>query len=126
MTLLSIRRIALALSLGLAAPAALPVAAFAQDAGQGVIHPRGHRGHRLMRMSRALGLSAEQQTQIRSILQEARAQGRALRESTPEGDRRQVMRQHRHEVRERIAAILTPEQRERARELRMRHRGQRA
>lgn len=104
------------LLLGLAAPAA------AQDAPapDHVEAPDGRRGHhhrrhRMMRrLFSQLDLSDEQRAQIRSIRQQARTEGRALRES---GDR-DAMFQHRRQTHERIRAVLTDAQRTRLGELR--------
>lgn len=78
--------------------------------------PRGQRGgphltveQRLERMTEHLGLTAEQQEQIRALLQEREQQREQIRAS---GERpaREEMRQLREQFRERIRAILTEEQ----------------
>lgn len=67
-----------------------------------------NRGAAFEEMRRELNLTDEQAAQVRSILEETRGEYRALREETrPRYDR------IRHGARERIRALLTPEQRER-------------
>jgi Spy/CpxP family protein refolding chaperone len=88
---------ALALTLGLA--------------GGAMAGPRG-RGpeavkERVAKMKQRLDLSDEQAQKIEAILTEAHAQGEADRTQT---------RQHRREVRERIQAVLTEEQKAKAAE----------
>ncbi|MFK7986342.1 MAG: hypothetical protein AB8I08_09950 [Sandaracinaceae bacterium] len=110
-------RFALAAGLAGAVGFAAPVAvSFAQDTGADASAEecehrgrRGHRGH-MRRMAQELELTEAQRTEIRGIMQEARA-NRGER-----GDRAA-----RGAVRERIQAVLTPEQRTRAAELRQTH-----
>lgn len=103
----------LAGALGFAAPVAVGFAQGPAASGDeahahhGRRGRHGHRGH-FRRMARELDLSEAQRTEIRSILQEARGRRGA-----------------RGEVRERIQAVLTAEQRARAAELRQNHARQR-
>lgn len=127
-----LHRFLLAAGLGAAIGFAAPVAstAAAQDApsadaergpnARGRRHRRHGRRRGMRRMMREIGVTDAQREQMRAIRRTSREQGRSLRES---GDRA-AMRAHRRAVRERIQAILTPEQRARARELRAQH-GQR-
>ncbi|HJL14067.1 MAG TPA: hypothetical protein RMH99_00355 [Sandaracinaceae bacterium LLY-WYZ-13_1] len=127
----SLPRVALAAGLAGAIGLAAPVTSFAQTAdapraedrrrGHGM-HHRGHhhRGHarRGMRhVLRQLDLSDAQREEIRSLVREARSQARDA-----EPERRRALRR---QVRARIGAILTPEQRERARQLRAERRQRR-
>ena len=62
-----------------------------------------------------LGLTEDQKSQIRSIREQAKEQGKALREDTsltPEQKREQVG-EIRRNAQEQISGLLTPEQRER-------------
>lgn len=106
----------LAGALGLAAPAV----SFAQDRGpsaeqgerdhcRGRGHRRAGRGHPMRRMFQELDLSDAQREQIRGIMRDAR------------GQRGEGRGEARRQVRERIQAVLTPAQRQRAQELRAEH-----
>jgi Spy/CpxP family protein refolding chaperone len=115
----TLSRVALAAGLTAALGLAAPGTSFAQadaprvsddahrgpHARRGRRGPPGRRGH-LRRMLAQLDLSEDQRAQIREIVREARADRRARR----------------RQARERIEAVLTPEQREQARALRARHR----
>jgi Spy/CpxP family protein refolding chaperone len=126
----SVHRFALATGLGAAVALSGPVLASAQDDGgtpHHEWHGRGH-GHRhgrmeahFERMARELSLTPEQEAQIRAVLDEAREERRALRDQFREG-RRDAARALHARVQSRIEGILTPEQQQRARELRARHR----
>jgi Spy/CpxP family protein refolding chaperone len=70
--------------------------------------------HRVERMKEQLSLSDDQARQIEQIFREAQQQGKADRE---------VMRERHKKVREQINSILTPEQREKAEQMRKEHRG---
>lgn len=115
--------------LGLAAP--LASTAVAQDApsldaelgphARGRHHRRrGHRRAMMRQMMGRLGVTDAQRAEIREIRQSSRERARGLRQ----GGDRSALRAHRRAVRERIFAVLTPEQRERAEGLRALH-GQR-
>ena len=111
-------------AIGLAAP--LSSTAQAQEAPQAAERGahRGRHGDRMgerrghmQEMARELGLTDAQREQMRALRQGAQSRGRALRES---GDRA-ALGAHREAMRQRMAAILTPEQRARAQELRTEH-----
>jgi len=94
-----------------------------QPGGPGGGRPRGQRiEERLERLSKALNLTEDQKEKLKPILQDQAQQMRALREDsslTPEQRRekaRELFKAHREE----IAKILTPEQREKWKEMRER------
>jgi len=90
--------------------------ALAQD---GEARPRHDPEKRIERLAEALDLTDAQTTQIRSIFAEQADTRQELKES---GDR-EAMRAHMRETHERIASVLTEEQREKLGTLRE-HRGE--
>jgi Spy/CpxP family protein refolding chaperone len=74
---------------------------------------------RLERMSRRLNLTDEQKAKIRPILQDEQKQMKALREdaSLSPDQRRQQGREIRTSARKQIDEILTPEQKEKRKEM---------
>ncbi|AKF05164.1 hypothetical protein [Sandaracinus amylolyticus] len=120
--------LAAALSLPMLA-ASLP--ALAQDAGTPADGERpchgGRRGHhrdperRLQHMTQALGLDANQVALVRQAFEQARAEHEALRAQPRSPERREQHRAIMERTRERIDAVLTPEQRVRAEQLRAQH-----
>lgn len=125
----SMNRWALAAGLGATLAVGAPMVASAQDFG-GAHAEHGHHGRGMgarhfARMASELGLTPAQETQIRTIMQQARAEGRALREQTPAGQRGQAMRQLHERVRNQIRGVLTPEQQARAVALRQQHAAER-
>lgn len=74
---------------------------------------------RLAHLTEALGLSAEQQTQLRTIIAAQAEAMKRISESGLTGDeRREAMRAAREADRAEILAVLTPEQRQKFAELR--------
>lgn len=67
---------------------------------------------RLQKMAENLGLSAEQKEKVGAILKEQMEQGRTIREdeSLTQEQRREKMRAFGKATREKIRAVLTPEQ----------------
>ena len=90
---------------------------------------RGH-GERLAAFRAALAkldLSADQQTKVDGILADAKAQLQALRGEGKTGDRaalRDKVRTILRETHDKLAAVLTPEQKAKLRELMKEHRQQ--
>lgn len=83
----------------------------------------GQASHRAMRrfsemLEHRLGLTPEQKTEIDLILREARAESDAIRDEI-----RPKVEEHMAATRERIEAVLTPEQREEFQRMHERHRG---
>ncbi|UJR82205.1 hypothetical protein [Sandaracinus amylolyticus] len=125
--------LAAALSLPMFA-ASLP--ALAQDAGTPPADGErpchgGRRGHhrdperRLQHMTQALGLDANQVALVRQAFDQARAEHEALRAQPRSPERREQHRAIMERTRERIDAVLTPEQRARAEQLRADHHARR-
>jgi Spy/CpxP family protein refolding chaperone len=100
-TTTKIRRAAVAGLLGLTALALAPLTA--QAWGRGDRGPSPHRA--LERMTERLDLSAEQQGQVREILESSLAKGREAREA-----HRSEMETIRQETQDRLADLLSPEQ----------------
>jgi len=96
-----IRRAAVAGLLGLTALALAPLTA--QAWGRGDRGPSPDRA--LERMTERLDLSAEQQGQVREILESSFAKGREAREA-----HRSEMETIRQETQDRLAGVLSPEQ----------------
>ena len=99
-------------------PAAQP-AAGPQQPGQRARMRRDWVEDRLERMSRRLNLTDEQKAKIRLILQDEAKQLRALRQDTslsPDQQRQQA-REIRTSARKQIDQILTPEQKEKRKEM---------
>lgn len=97
----------------------------AEQAGaQTGAHPRvGQR--RIGRLAQALGLTDAQKAQIKSILQAQRPKVQAVRQNSslsPE-EKKSQLKAIGKETRAQIAAILTPEQKQKLAELRKRHQG---
>ncbi len=88
-------------------------------------HKRAHRGHpfsekRIEKTAERLGLDDAQVSKIKSIVSDAKAERELILEAA-DGDRsaaRGELRAHRSKVRTRIEAVMTPDQLEKARELR--------
>lgn len=86
--------------------------------------PHGSTDERLELLQRELELTPTQVDQIRQILTEKEQELRELKEgSSDRSTRHEAFRQLREETHERIAAVLTDEQRQRFQELRDRHHG---
>jgi Spy/CpxP family protein refolding chaperone len=106
-------------------PAVQAAAPTSQNAQAGM--PRGH-GARLAAFKAAvakLDLTADQQTKIDGILADAKAQLQALRGQARTGDRtalRDKVRTILRDTHDKLAAVLTPEQKARLRELLKEHR----
>ncbi|HEX8310484.1 MAG TPA: Spy/CpxP family protein refolding chaperone [Chthoniobacteraceae bacterium] len=81
---------------------------------------RGNPEERLARMKEHLKLTDEQAEKVKAIMEKGREEGRALREdkSSSDEDRRAKMKEFRKSQMEQIDAVLTPEQREKAKEMR--------
>ena len=128
----------------LALALALPATAFAQnpDAGtpsaqRGDHHRggraergrRGHHGHRghhgAGHIMRELNLSDAQRAELRTIRQEAHTEAERLRAQPASDARREQMRALHERTRERMHAVLTPEQRAEAQRLRREARAER-
>jgi Spy/CpxP family protein refolding chaperone len=105
-----------------------------QDAGQAPpapqqAQPRNRVDRELQTMTQNLNLTDDQQAKIRPLLQDQAKQLRELRaDSTiPEADARAKAREIRQSTRKQIVQILTPEQREKFKEVRQERRsGQQA
>ena len=99
-------------------PAAQP-AAGPQQPGQRARMRRDWVEDRLERMSRRLNLTDEQKAKIRPILQDEQKQMKALREdaSVSQEQRREKARQIRNSNQRQIDEILTPEQKEKRKEM---------
>jgi periplasmic protein CpxP/Spy len=140
---------------GLFAGVAVPAAGFAFDGGDGHGARAGQRhragpAHRMMRMAEEVGLSDAQRDQIRAVMQDHRDTFQALRAerrdalaamdeaivSGADNDTiaeraiaahaaHQDARALRRDVRQQVAAILTPEQKARLKELRAERRAAR-
>lgn len=114
----------LILSLTVAACAALTVQA--QDdkpKPEGGAKAEGRQGggrfdpeERLKRLTEALTLNQEQQTKIKKIWEDGRPQFEGLRD-LPQEERREKMREAMKVQNEKIAEVLTPEQKEKYKEL---------
>jgi Spy/CpxP family protein refolding chaperone len=88
---------------------------------------RGQRGDQLQKLSEALNLTEDQKTQLKPIFEDARTRSQAVRQNaqlTPEEKSQQTM-QIRKETQEKVSAILTPEQREKLKEIRKQQRAAR-
>ncbi|MEC7524826.1 MAG: Spy/CpxP family protein refolding chaperone [Myxococcota bacterium] len=109
----------LAAAVGMAAPIASAQSADAEVSESRGHHHRGRRArhHRGRRMAAELNLTDAQRAQLREYRESARPRMQAAREA---GDREAMRALHR-EMRERFQSVLTPEQRERAQELRREH-----
>jgi len=72
----------------------------------------GRHGLSLERLTRKLGLTAQQQAQVKPILESARASKQSVRANTAlsREEKRAQLRQSMTRTKERISAILTPEQ----------------
>jgi len=89
-------------------------------------HQERRLDRRVERMSAKLSLSEAQATRIRSILEAAQSQRRALRRGSEAGEeRRQAMRTLRQRTKAAVAAVLTAEQREAREAHRAERRGRR-
>jgi Spy/CpxP family protein refolding chaperone len=71
---------------------------------------------RLAKMTETLGLTADQQAKIKAIMEKGREEFAKLKD-LPEDERRQKMMEFMKGQRDAIAAELTPEQKERMREM---------
>jgi periplasmic protein CpxP/Spy len=118
------RRITVTLALAGLMVLGLCPASFAQysDSGQqgSAQGSQDHRHHRmdpdaqLQRMTQQLGLSTDQQSQIRPILVDRQQKMQALwqNQSLSQDDRRSQMRSIRHDANARIEALLTDQQKQ--------------
>lgn len=89
-----------------------------------------HRQHELHFLTKNLNLTPTQQSQIKGILENRYAQCKALHENASmrgahrnmsEGERKQKMKEIFRETHEKIMAILTPEQKEKMKQIRKHH-----
>jgi len=107
-------------------------AAHAQYADSGQSNGQGGQGHRhgrmdpdaqLQRMTRQLGLSADQQTQIRPILVDRQQKMEAVwqNQSLSQQDRRSQMMSIRQDSNAKIEAVLTDQQKQKFEEMQERH-----
>ena len=88
-------------------------------------HNGGHAGGRLAKLAQHLDLTNDQKAQLKPILKHEAEQVRDIRQNSslsPEAQRDQI-KEVRKDTRPQILAILTPEQREKLKDLR-RHHGQ--
>jgi len=86
-------------------------------------HQQRHMGMRMKGLAKKLNLTDAQKAQIKSIMKEQRPKVRAIRQDnslTPE-QKKAKLQALRKETQEKIAAILTPEQKEKMKELRQQH-----
>ncbi len=123
------------LLLTLASAVLAPSLSAASDAppphhGAGRHEPRFDPEKRLARLTEKLGLTAEQQTQLRPVLAAQAEAMQAIDQASLTGEQRREMIQQLHQDnRAKIAAILTPAQRQEMREMRREgrrpHRGHR-
>ena len=84
-----------------------------------------HVGGRMAKEAQELGLTADQKAQIKSIIQGARAQGKAIQSSTtltPDAKKAQI-KDLRKATRKQIEAVLTPAQRQQLAQMKGSQRG---
>lgn len=93
-------------------------------AGTGLVHAQegkqGSVGEKLEGMRNQLGLSQEQFSEIKSLLEDEAEKLKTLKNDTShaEAEKRAKAREVSSEIREKIGALLTPEQKEKASDLR--------
>lgn len=91
---------------------------------------KGHRGEKGNKLAKQLGLSADQQSQLKTIHQDERTQAEAIKNNsslTPD-QKRDQLKQLRQADQQKMESILTPDQRtkfQQIREERKEHRGKR-
>lgn len=107
----TVRRAVFAGALGLALVSILALSTHARGPGKGWREPSPDRA--AARLAERLGLTAEQQEQVRPILEENFAKRRDIREEA-----RRKMEALREETDKRLSGVLTPEQLTKLRELR--------
>jgi Spy/CpxP family protein refolding chaperone len=117
------KKLLLILSFAALGSLALPSLSTAEPEKSEKQEGRGGRGNpeeRLARMKEHLKLTDEQAEKVKAIMEKGREEGRAIREdkSASDEDRRSKMKEFRKSQMEQIDAVLTPEQREKAKEMR--------
>jgi periplasmic protein CpxP/Spy len=118
----------------LGAALAIGVPVFAQNAPdssqqsqQTQAAPNGHRyGNRMQKLSQELNLTPDQQTKIKPIFQQARAQAKTIRQDTSlsQDQKRAKMKELHENTMAQLNGILTPEQQSQLKQLQEQRRAQ--
>jgi Spy/CpxP family protein refolding chaperone len=82
-----------------------------------------HHGQRMAKIAQELGLTDSQKAQIKPILKDAKAQKQAIEADTKltQADKQAKLKELRQKTREKIGAVLTPEQKAKWETLRKEH-----
>jgi Spy/CpxP family protein refolding chaperone len=117
------KNLLLVLSVAAVGSLALPSGAFAEEGKPEKQEERAGRWNpeeRLARMKERLSLTDEQAAQVKAIMEKGQEESRTLREdkNLSKEDRREKMKEFRKAQVDEIDAVLTPEQRDKAKEMR--------